>query len=184
MLRHMNNVGSRAEIVWSRSWGEMQHNAGLSGSALEMSLRDGRFLRLDGPRLALLNPDGTFESSHLLSEITECSNPKETREVFLRIWTNEEITLLASSISDAEKIVQWAANAPRLQRRADNQHAERIKEARIRLIGGGVTIAIGFGLLILLQLVHSPKSYLILPLGLIAFGGIGFVNGLIQYYRA
>ncbi len=162
----------------------MQRQSGLSGSAREITLRDGRFLRLDGPRLALLHPDGTFESSYLLSQITECSNPKETREVFLKLWTNEELTLLAPSIADAQRIVQWATDAPRLQRRAKNQHAERIQQARIRLIGGGVTIAIGFGVLILLQLFHSPKSYLILPIGLIAFGGIGFVGGIIQYYRA
>ncbi len=162
----------------------MQHESGLSGSTRELSLRDGRYLRLDGPRLALLKPNGAFESSYLLSQITEYSNPKETREVFLRLWTNEEITLLASSIADAQTIVQWAANAPRLQRRADNQHAERIEQARMRLIGAGATVAIGFVLLVLLQVFHSPKSYLILPIALIALGGIGFVTGLIRYFRS
>ena len=162
----------------------MQHNAGLSQSAHELRLRDGRFARLNGPRLALLKPDGTFESSYLLSEITECSNPKETREVFLRLWTKEEVTLLASSIADAQTIVQWAAHSPRLERRATNKRAERLEQARMRLIGGAVTVAIGFGLLILFQLFHGPNSYLILPLGLLAFGGIGLVTGLIQYFRA
>ena len=162
----------------------MQQNAGFSGSTQELRLRDGRFLRLDGPRLALLKPDGTFESSYLLSQITECSNPKETREVFLRLWTNEEITLLASSIADAATIVKWATHAPRLERRATNQYAARIEQARMRLIGGAVMVAIGFGLLILLQIFHSPNSYLILPIVLLVFGGIGLVTGLIQYFRA
>jgi len=150
----------------------------------EMVLRDGRILRLTGPRLALLKPDGTFESSHMLSEIADCSNPKETREVFLRLWNNEELTLLASSSADTNQIVQWASNAPRLQRRATNQRAERMEKARMRLIGGGVSIAIGFGLLILLGLLSSPPSYYLLPIGLLAFGGMGFVVGIIQYYRA
>lgn len=162
----------------------MQQHSGLSGSAIEMSLRDGHILRLDGPRLALLHPDGTFESSYLLSQITGCSNPENTREVFLRLWNNEEITLLATSLTDAEKIVQWAANAPHLQRRAKSQRASRIEQARVRLIGSGVSIAISFGLLILMQQFHSPGSYFLLPIGLFAFGGIGFVAGLIQYYRA
>lgn len=162
----------------------MQEHLGLSGTAVEMSLRDGRFLRLDGPRLALLRSDGSFESSYLLSQIKGFSNPKNTREVFLRLWTNEEITLLAASIADAQSIVQWAANAPRLVRRAKHQQAERIEKARMRLITGGITIAVSFGLLILMQVFHSPSSYYLLPIALIVFGVVGFVRGLIQYHRA
>ena len=123
MVMYLKNSASRAEIAWSRNWNAMQHNAGLSQSAHELRLRDGRFARLNGPRLALLKPDGTFESSYLLSEITECSNPKETREVFLRLWTKEEVTLLASSIADAQTIVQWAAHPHDWDGR--HQHAAR-----------------------------------------------------------
>ncbi len=150
----------------------------------EIVLRDGRILRLTGPRLALLKPDGRFESSHMLSEIADYSNPKDTREVFLRLWNNEELTLLASSLADASAIVQWATNAPRLRRRAAHQRADRLEQARIRLIGGGVTLAIGIGLLILMGLVNSPPSYFILPIGVLAFGGLSFVVGLIQYFRS
>ncbi len=120
----------------------------------------------------------------MLSEIADSSNPKETREVFLRLWNNEELTLLAPSIADANRIVQWAANAPRLQRRAASQRAERVTKARMRLIGGAVTVAIGFGLLILMQLFNSPPSYLILPIGVLVFGGFSLVVGLIQFHRA
>lgn len=162
----------------------MQTDSGWSGSLRELSLRDGRFLRLEGSRIALLRPDGSFESSYLLSQIKGYSNPKDTREVFLRLWTNEEITLLAASISDAQSIVQWAANAPRLLRRAKHQQAARIEQARMRLIVSGIAIAAGFGLLILLQIFHSRSSYYLLPIVLIVLGGIGFVRGLIQYYRA
>ncbi len=162
----------------------MRPHDGSGQQISEMILRDGRILRLTGPRLALLKPDGRFESSHMLSEIADCSNPEDTREVFLRLWSNDELTLLASSIADASRIVQWAANAPRLQRRATNQRAERVGQARIRLIGGGVTLVIGIVLLILMDVFNSPSSYFLLPLGVLAFGGFSFVAGIVQYYRA
>lgn len=147
----------------------------------EMALRDGRFLRLNGPRLALLRPDGSFERSCMLNQIVEYSNPSGTWEVFLRLWTTEELTLLASSTEDTDQIVQWAQGAPRLKRRASVQRAILKRRARNRIISGGVSLFFGVTVLVFTYQLAHPGGYYLVPIGAIGFGSIRLFTGLIYY---
>jgi len=151
-------------------------------TAREFVLWDGRVLRLSDTHLTLFRPNRTIECSYPRDHIIECNSSPTTWDIFLRFWNKEEIALLATSGKDTDQIVIWASGAQRLKRRATAQRAIRKRRARSRIISGGTSLIIGVGLLLITYQVGKTTGYFLVPVGAVGFGGIRFVQGIIQYF--
>lgn len=132
-------------------------------------------------RLVVAGADGVALRSVPVSHIAEVGEPELTPDVYIRLFTQEEIILPAASFKEADRIVAWARAAPRLQRRAQHQRRELRSTARLHLILGGLCCLLGFGITALSYQQTDPGGYYLVMFGPIIVGACDFLYGIGLY---
>jgi hypothetical protein len=148
----------------------------------EARLDGGATVGLTDGRLVVTAEDGTIARSIPLTHIAGVTESDLVPDVYLRLFTQEELVLSGASFKDAERIGALARNAPRLQRREQHQRRELRGAARHHVIFGGLACLLGFAVTAASYSVTDPGGWYLVMLGPIVFGLCDFTYGLGLYF--
>lgn len=149
---------------------------------MSATLVDGSAVTLDADRLVVRRADGWRLREYPLAHVADVKQAHGQPHVFMKLVTAEEVVFPAASAVDADQIIDWLYTAPRLQRRAASQRAQRKAKARQQMQAGLAACVGGVGIMAYTYVNAEPGGWFLVPIGAIVFGASGAARGMLQYF--